>query len=157
MRLISLLLLLLLLFIRVFHIGVSWWAFTGDWVTASLLVSRTLLSILAVFKNAVVWMVSTRPPTSKSSRPFNNPLVTVPKAPITIGIIVTFIFHNFLKFFIKVEVLISLFTFFQFHYVVSRDSKVDNFADFLFFFFVDYYKVWSSRRNLVIRLYFKVP
>ena len=58
-------------------------------------VSRTLLSILAVFNNAVVWMVSTRPPTSKSSRPFNNPLVTVPKAPITIGIIVTFIFHRF--------------------------------------------------------------
>ena len=58
-------------------------------------VSRTLLRILAVFNNAVVWMVSTRPPTSKSSRPFNNPLVTVPKAPITIGIIVTFMFHSF--------------------------------------------------------------
>ena len=29
-------------------------------------VSRTLLSILAVLNNAVVWMVSTRPPTSKS-------------------------------------------------------------------------------------------
>ena len=58
-------------------------------------VSRTLLSILAVFSNAVVWMVATRPPTSKSSRPFNNHLVTVPKASITIGIIVTFIFHSF--------------------------------------------------------------
>ena len=58
-------------------------------------VSRTLLSILAVFNNAVVWMVSTRPPTFKSSRPFNSPLVTVPKAPITIGIIVTFVFHSF--------------------------------------------------------------
>ena len=46
-------------------------------------VSRTLLSILAVFSNAVVWMVSTWLPTSKSSRPFNNPLVTLPKAPIT--------------------------------------------------------------------------
>ena len=42
-------------------------------------VSRTLLSILTVFNNAVVWMVSTQSPTSKSSRPFNNPLVTVPK------------------------------------------------------------------------------
>ena len=40
-------------------------------------------------------MVSTRPPTSKSSRPLNNPLVTVPKAPITIDIIVTFMFHSF--------------------------------------------------------------
>ena len=51
-------------------------------------VSGTLLSILAVLNNAVVWMVSTWPPTSKSSRPFNNPLATVPKAPITIGIII---------------------------------------------------------------------
>ena len=58
-------------------------------------VSRTLLSILAVFNNDVVWMVSARPPTSKSSRPFINPLVTVPKAPITIVIIVTFTFHSF--------------------------------------------------------------
>ena len=58
-------------------------------------VSRTLLSILAVLNNAVVWMVSTRPPTSKSSSPFSYPLVTVPNAPITIGIIVTCMFHSF--------------------------------------------------------------
>ena len=30
-----------------------------------------------------------------SSRTFNNPLVTVPKAPITIGTIVTFMFHSY--------------------------------------------------------------
>ena len=58
-------------------------------------VSKTLLSILAVLHNAVVWMVSTRPPTSKSSSPFSNPLVTVPNAPITIGIIFTCMFHRF--------------------------------------------------------------
>ena len=58
-------------------------------------VSRTRLRILAVLSNAVVWIVSTRPPTSKSSRPFNNPLVIVPKVPITIGTIVTFMFHSF--------------------------------------------------------------
>ena len=58
-------------------------------------ISRIPLGILAVFNNDVVWMVSTRPPTSKSSRPFNNPSVTVPKAPITIGTIVTFMFHCF--------------------------------------------------------------
>ena len=58
-------------------------------------VSRTLLSSLAFLNNVVVWMVSTRPPTSKSSNPFSNPLVTVPNAPITIGIIVTFMFHSF--------------------------------------------------------------
>ena len=58
------------------------------------LVSRTLHSILAVLNNAIVWMVSTRPPTSKSSIPFNNPLATAPKAQIPFGIIVTFMFHN---------------------------------------------------------------
>ena len=58
-------------------------------------VSRTRLRILAVLSNAVVWIVSTRPLTSKSSRPFNNPLVTVPNAPITIGTIVTFMLHSF--------------------------------------------------------------
>ena len=95
-------------------------------------VSRTLLSILAVFNNAVVWMVSNRPPTSKSSRPFNNPLVIVPNAPITIGTIVTFMFHSFFLFSSKFEVPILLFTFFQFYSVVSRYSKFDNFANSLF-------------------------
>ena len=58
-------------------------------------VSWTLLSILVVLNNVVVWMVSTRPPISKSSCPFSNPLVIVPNAPITIGIIFTFSFHSF--------------------------------------------------------------
>ena len=48
-------------------------------------VSRTLLSILTVLNNVVVWMVSTRSPISKSSSPFSNPLVTVPNTPITIA------------------------------------------------------------------------
>ena len=46
--------------------------------------------------NAVVWMVSTRPLIFNSSSPFINLLAAVPSAPITIGIIVTFIFHCFL-------------------------------------------------------------
>ena len=61
--------------------------------------------------------------------------ISVPKVPITIGIIVTFMFHNFFQFSSKVKVLISLFTFFQFYSVVSWDSKVDNFAGLHFFFF----------------------
>ena len=61
----------------------------------SLQVSRTLLSILTVLNNVIVWMVSFRPPTSKSSSPFNNLLVIVPKAPIRIGTIVTFMVHSF--------------------------------------------------------------
>ena len=91
-------------------------------------VSWTLLSILAILNNAVVWMVSTHPPISKSSSPFNNPLITVAKAPITIGIIVTFMFHSFFQFPSKVKVLILLFTFFQFYSVVNQDSKVNNFV-----------------------------
>ena len=73
----------------VFH-----WSFSDS---KSPQVSKTLLSILAVFNIAVVWMVSTRLPTSKSSRPFNNSSVTVSKAPITISTIVTFMFHSFYK------------------------------------------------------------
>ena len=57
-------------------------------------VFRTLLRILAYFNNAVVWMVFTRPLISKSSDSCTNPSVTVPSAPITIGIIVTFMFHS---------------------------------------------------------------
>ena len=58
-------------------------------------VSRTLPCILAALNNSVVWNVSTRPPTPKSSSNFSNPSITVPKAPITIGVIVTFMFHIF--------------------------------------------------------------
>ena len=58
-------------------------------------VSRTRLRILAVLSNVVIWIVSTRSPTSKSYWPFNNPFVIVPKAPITIGTTVTFMFHSF--------------------------------------------------------------
>ena len=56
---------------------------------------RTRLRILALLSSAVIWIVSSHPPTSKSTRPFNNPLVIWPKAPITIGTIVTFMFHSF--------------------------------------------------------------
>ena len=114
-------------------------------------VSRTRLRILAVLSNAVVWIVSIRPPTSMSSMPFNNPLVIVPNAPITISTIVTFMFHSFFQFSSKVEVLILLFTLLQIYSVVRRDSKVNNFADSLSF--VDYYEVWSSGRVLLLLLF----
>ena len=77
---------------RVFHISVNWWFYTGVWVTASLLKSPGLVSGFWPF---LTTLVSTRSPVSKSSRPFNNPLDIVPNAPITIGTIVTFLFHSF--------------------------------------------------------------
>ena len=57
-------------------------------------VSRTRLRFLAVLNNAVVWIVPTCPSNSKSPGPFNNPLIIVPQARITIGTIVTFMFHS---------------------------------------------------------------
>ena len=66
-----------------------------QWSLSDTQVSRTLLRILAVLNNAVVWMVSARPLISKSSSSGSNPLVTVPSAPITIDITATFMFHRF--------------------------------------------------------------
>ena len=83
--------------LRVFPIRFSWW-FLSWWLLSenkSPQVSRILLSILGVLSNAVIWIVSTRPPSSKSSGPFNNTLVIAPKAQITIGTIVTFMLHSF--------------------------------------------------------------
>ena len=111
-------------------------------------VSRTLLSILAVLNN-VIWMVSTRPPTSKSSSPFRNPLVTVPKAPITIGIIVTFMIHSF---FLN-SLARSRYSYPSFHilsvlFCGQPEQQSRQFCKFsFFFFFVDYYEVWSSGRD----------
>ena len=99
-------------------------------------VSRTFLRILAVLNNAVVWIVSTRPLTSKSSSPFNNPFVIVPKAPITFGIIVTFMFHSFsntlaslryLSYFSLSLVLLLLFTHWEFFTPVLADGLSQEF------------------------------
>ena len=58
-------------------------------------VSRTLLSILAILNNAVFWMVSIRPLISKSSSLFINHLVAVLRAPITIATTDTFMLNIF--------------------------------------------------------------
>ena len=125
-------------------------------------VSRTLLSIQAVLNNVEVRKVSTHSPTSKSSSPFNNPLVTVPKAPIMIGIIVTFMFHNFFNSVTRSRYL-SFFSH-SFSFILWSDETAKStilqvlfLFLFFFFFFVDYHKVWSSGRDQVTRLYVKVP
>ena len=58
-------------------------------------VSRYFLSILVDLNDAAVWIVSIRPLIYKSFSPFPNPLVTVLRAPTTIGITVTFMPNNF--------------------------------------------------------------
>ena len=54
----------------------------------------------------------------------------------------------------KVEVLIFLFTFLQIYSVVRRDSKVDNFTNFLFFFF--FFLVINMRSGLLAEIRWSV-
>ena len=93
--------------------------------------SWTLLSIFTNLNNVVVWIVSTRPLISKSSNPCINPMVTVSKASITIGITITFSFSVTLQ----GPDTYLLFVFFQFYSVVSRNSKIYNSTSSLSFFF----------------------
>ena len=98
-------------------------------------VSRTHLSNLAIFNNAVVWMVCTRSPTSTSSRAFNNPLVTVPKAPITTGIIITFMFHSFFNSLAR-STYLSLFSH-SFSFILwSAGTAKSTILQIFFFFFL---------------------
>ena len=137
-RIFLLLLLLLLLLIRVSHIErylmVFYWSLSDS---KSPQVSRTRRRILAVLSNAVVWIVSTRPPTSKSSRPFNNPLVIVPNAPITIGTIVTFMFHSFFNSPARSRYLSFFFHFSSDLFCSPPGQQCRLFCKFSFF--VDYY------------------
>ena len=99
-------------------------------------VSRTLLSTLAIHNNAVVWMVSTRLPTSKSSFPFNNPLLNILNAPITIGIIVTFMFPSFFNSLTRSKYLL---TYSSFHFLLvlfcgQPVQHTPQFFEFSFFF-----------------------
>ena len=90
-------------------------------------VSRTLLSILADLNKAVVRIISILPPISHSP----SHLETVPSAPITIGITVTFMFHNF---FCSLAWFKYFFPFFDFHRgLPGRQSPL--FGKFSFFFF----------------------
>ena len=118
-------------------------------------VSRTLLSILAILNNAVVWMVSFRLPISESSSPLNNPLVTVPKAPITISIIVTLMFNSFFNSLARTRYL-SIFSH-SFSFILWSAGTAKSTVLHILFFFVDYCEVWSSGWDLVICQYVKVP
>ena len=115
----------------------------------SLQVSRTLLSFWTDLNNSVFWMVSAHPLISKSSSPFNNSLTTVTKAPITIGIGVTFMFHSF-----SIPMHLSL----SFNFTLwSAGTASSTILQILFFVVVDYYKAWSSAWDYMIRLYGRIP
>ena len=104
-------------------------------------VSRILLSILAVLNNALIWILSTHPLDSKSSNPFNDPLITVPKVPITIGNIVTFMFHScfFFNFLARPRYLFFLSHSLSFIRWSTRTAKSIILQILFFFYLVDYY------------------
>ena len=116
-------------------------------------VSRTLLSILAVLNNVVVWMVSAHPPTSKSSSPFSNPLATIPNAPITIGMIVTCMFHSFFNSLARSRYL-SFFSY-SFSFILwSAGTAKSTILQVLFFFFFFFFLLVIIRSGLLTEYYY---
>ena len=87
-------------------------------------VSRTLPSILDDFNNVVV--------ISESSSPGTNPLVTVPRAPITTDIIFTFMFHNYFTSLAKSSYLF-LFSLFSILFYGPMGQQSPQFCKFSFF------------------------
>ena len=91
-------------------------------------------------------MVSTRSPTFKSYRPFNNPLVSVPKAPITIGIIVTVMFHSFFNSLARSSYV------FLFSHSFSFIQQSRQFCRFWYYYYYYYYYYFTSfsRQRLLV-------
>ena len=102
--------------------------YTEVWLTASLF--RTLINL----NNAVIWMVSIL---LLISSPFSRYLGTVPSAPTTNGITVTFMFFSFFCFFWQDPSICLSFRFLSFslHFVLEQQNSLDNKFFFFFFFF----------------------
>ena len=132
----------------VIHDVIFYWSLSDDKFPQ---VSKTLLSILTNLNNAVVSTVSTHHIIFKSSSPCTDPLVTVPRALITIGIILTLMFHGFLiplqgpGTYSSVCILLILLS----DQLRQQSPQSCNFSS-LFFFFVDYtglQRNWGKHKN----------
>ena len=88
---------------------------------------------------AVVWMVSTRPPTSKPFETFNIHSVTGPNWPIIIGTTDTFMFHSLFNSLARWWYLSYFSHSFSF---ILWSAVTAKFNILQVLFFVDYYKVW---------------
>ena len=95
-------------------------------------------------------MVFIRPPTFKSSQPFNNPSVTVPKAPITIGTIDTFIIHSLFNSLSRLKYL-SFFSH-SFNFIQLSTGTAKNTIWQILFLFVDYF----FRSGLLVKVRWSV-
>ena len=107
--------------------------------------SRTRLSNLVDLNNAVVLTVSTCSVFSKSSIPCTDHLVTLPRAAITIGIIVTFMFHGFFNSLASSSYL-SFFSYSD-NFNLWFSGTAHSLSLQVFRFFVDYSKFWSSGQD----------
>ena len=108
---------------RVFHISVNLWLFYKSLTDRkSPHVSKTFLRILANLNNVVVWTISTSPVIFNSSSPCTNHLVTVPRASITISIIVT-LCSNYLVTEQRVPVTLCIIVTFMFHSFFSSLTR----------------------------------
>ena len=139
--------------LRIFHISVSWWFFTGGWVAASLLKSPGLVSGFWAFLAMLSFGQSLPIHRLPSPLPFNNPLVIVPNAPITIGTIVTFMFHSFFNSLARSRYLSFFSLVFSFTLWFAGTAK-STILQILFFFFLLIIMVF--RPGLVIPLYVNV-
>ena len=109
---------------------------------------------MADLSNAIVRLVSTRPLISKSSSLFTISLVTVPKAPVTISIATTFMFQNFPI--TKQGRGTNPSVCFLSNLLGDQPGQAKSIIRQILYF-VDCYKVQSSGRDKVIRLYLKIP
>ena len=116
----------------------------------SIQVSTTPLSFLADLNNTVFWMVSILPLISTSP----SPCTTLPSAPITICINVTFMFHSFFSSLARSRYLFLFSLSFSF---TQRSAATVKSTIRQVLFFVYYHKVTSSGRDKMIRLYLKIP
>ena len=116
-------------------------------------VSKTFLCILADLSKDLVCIVSIRFLIAKSSNPFTNLLMTVPRASITISITSTFVFHSFFNSQVRLRYYPLLFAFFQ---IYCGQPKQQSSQLFMFSFFfvvvVEYNKIWSLLLLLLLLL-----
>ena len=83
------------------------------------------LIILVTFNNSLVWIVTTRRLISECFSSYTNLLVSVPSAPITIGITIIIMFHSFFTSLARTRYLsFRLFGFIVFRSLYSNFSLV---------------------------------
>ena len=131
--------------LMIFH-----WSLSGS---KSPQVSVTLLSILTDLNNAVVLIIFIRRVISKPIPPCTNPLVTLPRARIKIGITVIFMFHSFCNSLVSSRYLSFFSLSFNFTLWSTGTAKSTILQIFVV---VDYYKIWSSGWDQVICLFLKI-